>query len=300
MDRDVVATTFDDINRFTRQAFGSNPSMDLVYLETRKDSDPVLRATLKRESGSISILNQKEAELMSTRIRGIADIIQTTARKERRDIRIGGQYGKVVRRSDKDYSKLADIMMGADDYIIDTVGSNLTDILGMPNVDPYRTYTNDINEMQRTFGIEVGRKSIIREMQEMLLNSAKTNIDVRHLEILADAMTCRGFMQKIDRNGAKKGESGPLALASFEETTTILCKAAVNSEEDTMSGVSANIMFGQPIKLGTNAFDVYIDDSMILEHGVKPKHEAELPPFFDVTNIEACSDEGMRFDFTLA
>lgn len=300
LDRDILATTFDDLNRFTRQSFSSNPSMNLTYLETRPNTDPVLRATLKRESGNISILNQKEAELMGTRIRGITDIIQTTVRKERRDIRLGGQYGKVVRRSDKEYAKLAEIMMGADDYIIDTIGSNLTDILGMPNVDPYRTYTNDINEMQKTFGIEVGRKAIIRETLDVLVNSAKTNIDVRHLEILADAMTCRGFMQKIDRNGAKKGESGPLALASFEETTTVLCKAAVNSEEDTMSGVSANVMFGQPIKLGTNSFDVYIDEAMILEHGVKPKHEDDLPMFLNVTDIEACSDEGMRFDFTLA
>lgn len=299
LDRDVVANTFDEINRFTREPFGSNPSMNTVYLETKAGQKPVLRATMKRESGNMNILNQKTAEIMSTRIRGITDIIQTTVRKERKDIRLGGKYGKVIRRSDDDYAKMSDIMMGADDYIIDTVGSNLTDILGMENVDPYRTYTNDINEMQKTFGIEVGRKSIIRETQDVLVNSAKTDIDIRHLQLLADAMTCRGFMQKIDRNGAKKGESGPLALASFEETTTILCKSSVYSEEDTMSGVSSNIMFGQPIKLGTNAFDVYLDEAMILEHGVKTAVDDELPMVLDAADIEACTDEGMRFDFTL-
>lgn len=299
LDRDQLATTVADLNRFIRQPFGTNPSMNMVYLETPPNSDPILRATLQRDAGSITILNQKESDLMYTRIRGISNIIQTTVRKERRDIRFGGQYGKVVRRNDPEYVKLGDIMMGADDYIIDTVGSNLTDILGMENVDPYRTYTNDINEMQKTFGIEVGRKSIIRETQEVLINSAKTHIDIRHIELLADGMTCRGFMQKIDRNGAKKGESGPLALASFEETTTIMCKAAVHSEEDTMTGVSSNIMFGQPIKLGTNAFDLYLDEAMILEYGVIPKEEENNDIDFDVTDIEACSDEGMRFDFTL-
>jgi DNA-directed RNA polymerase II subunit RPB1 len=297
LDRDVLLGTKDDVEEFASQPFGSDPVMKLTTC--LEGEELILRATLNRDSGNINILNQKEADLMSTRIRGITDIIQTTVRKERKDIRFGGKFGKVVRRSDPDYGRLSEIMMSADDYIIDTVGSNLTDILGMENVDPYRTYTNDINEMQKTFGIEMGRKSIIRETREVLVNSAKTDIDVRHLGILADAMTCRGFMQKIDRNGAKKGESGPLALASFEETTTILCKAAANSEEDTMSGVSSNIMFGQPIKLGTNSFDVYLDEAMILEHGQKPKRESTLPIELNVGDIEACNDENMRFDFTL-
>ena len=300
LDRDVLATTLDDLNRFTRQEFGSNPAMRLMYLETPPGEAPVLRATISRDQGNIAILNQKESELMSTRIRGISNIVQTSVRKVRCDIRLGGKNGKVIRRSDKDYGRMADIMMSADDYIVDTVGSNLTDILPLPFVNPHRTYTNDINEMYETYGIEVGRRAIIREIEQVLVDSAKVNIDVRHLEILADSMTCRGFMQKIDRYGAKKGESGPLALASFEETTTVLCKAAVNSDEDTMTGVSSNIMFGQPIKLGTNAFDVYVDEQMILEHGIKPVHRVDQMSVLNIADIETCSDEAMKFDFTLA
>ena len=248
----------------------------------------------------LASINQKESELLNSRIRGVSDIVKTTVRKEKRDIRFGGKYGKVIKRSDPEYKKLAEVMMSADDYIIDTIGSNISDIIGMPNVDPYRTYSNDINEMHRTFGIEVGRKSIIREIKEVLENSAKANIDHRHLALLADAMTCRGFLQKIDRYGAKKGESGPLALASFEETTTILCKAAVYSEEDPMAGVSSNVMFGQYIKLGTNAFDLYLDEAMLLEYGVPPKKEdIQDSGEFNIKDIELCTDEGMMFDFAL-
>jgi DNA-directed RNA polymerase II subunit RPB1 len=298
LDRDALASNIDALDRFTWKSFDN---MNLMMLETEAGQDPIFRATFTPDVGKdIRTLNQKEAGLMNYRIQGIANIIQTTVRKERRDIRLGDRYGKVIQRSDRAYSEMAEVMMGADDYIIDTVGSNLSDILALEFVDPYRTYTNDINEMQKTFGIEVGRKSIIRETNEVLVNSAKTEIDVRHLELLADGMTCRGFMQKIDRNGAKKGEAGPLALASFEETTTILCKAAVYSEEDTMTGVSSNVMFGQPIKLGTNAFDVYLDEQMILEHGVKStKRNENLDTVLDIGGIEACTDEALQFDFTL-
>lgn len=291
LDKNIIATVQDDLDKFVREN-------DLKLIEAGMDSAPILRATLDKDNGNISTLNQRESDLLNTKVRGVSDIIKTMVRKEKRDIYIDGSNGKIVRRGDPEHNRLSKIMMSADVYIIDTIGSNLTDILGMDNVDPYRTYTNDINEMERTFGIEVGRKAIIRETSEVLIN-AGANIDVRHIELLADAMTCRGFMQKIDRYGAKKGESGPFALASFEETTKHLCDAAVYGEEDPMTGVSSNIMFGQFIKMGTNAFDVYMDEQMILEHGVKSEAEPEMSTILNVGDIEMCGEEGMRFDFTL-
>lgn len=288
----------DDLVKLAESPFGHEPAMNLTYLEGSQHYEHVMRGVIGMKAGDMSILNLREAELMGTKIRGVADIIKTTVRKERKDIYLNGPYGKVVRRGDPEHSNLSEIMMGSDNYIVDTIGSNLTDILGMDNVDPYRTYTNDINEMQKTYGIEMGRKSIIRETQEVLENAGAA-IDVRHIGLLADAMTCRGFMQKIDRYGAKKGESGPLAIASFEETTTIICDAAVHGEEEPMAGVSSNIMFGQFIKLGTNAFDVYLDEAMILEYAEPPPPEPQLPTVLDTTDIEACGEEGMRFDFML-
>lgn len=291
LDKNVIADVQDDLDKFVREN-------GLKLIESGINGSPILRATLDKDNGNISTLNKREAELLATKVRGVSDIIKTMVRKEKRDIYIDGPYGKVIRRGDPEHSRLSKIMMGADVYIIDTIGSNLTDILGMDNVDPYRTYTNDINEMHKTFGIEVGRKSIIRETAEVLAN-AGARIDIRHIELLADAMTCRGFMQKIDRYGAKKGESGPFALASFEETTSILCDAAAYGEEDTMTGVSSNVMFGQFIKLGTNAFDVYMDEKMILEHGVKPETGPDMSTVLNIGDIEMCGEEGMRFDFTL-
>lgn len=261
--------------------------------------ETVMRASMSGEAGDLATANQSESSIMSIKLKGITDIIKTTVRKIPKDIHLNGHYGQIVQRKTPEHKKLSEIMLGADNYVIDTIGSNLTDILAMPFVDPYRTYTNDINEMQKIYGIEVGRRAIIRETYEVLAN-AGAKIDVRHVELLADAMTCRGFMQKIDRYGAKKGESGPLALASFEETTTVLCNAAMYGEQDNLAGVSSNVMFGQFIKLGTNAFDVYLDEAMILEYSEEPeKKEATLPDMVDMTDISVCNEESMAFDFTL-
>ena len=47
-----------------------------------------------------------------------------------------------------------------------------------------------------------------------------------------------------------RGNIGPLAKCSFEETTDQLFKASIFGEIDNLSGVSSNIMMGQ-IPLGT-------------------------------------------------
>lgn len=241
---------------------------------------------------------KKETEMLKTHIKGVADITNTMIRRAPRDIHL--ENGGIIQKDTEDYKKYSEVMMAADDYIVDTVGSNLLDILGMPNVDPYRTFTNDITETYAIYGIEVARRAIIRETYEVLSN-AGAHIDIRHIELLADAMTCRGFLQKIDRYGARKGESGPWALASFEETTSVLCEAASFGQEDNMNGVSANVMFGQFVKVGTGAFDIYIDEAMILEKGVpEPKLEFEKrSDEYTVESTQGCAKDDFLFDFVL-
>jgi len=67
----------------------------------------------------------------------------------------------------------------------------------------------------------------------------------------------------IDRYGINKNDIGTLAKASFEETEKILLKAAVFGEVDPVTGVSANIMMGQPIRGGTAFSQILLDDQML-------------------------------------
>ena len=251
-------------------------------------------------SVDIDLIMIKETRHFEKHIKGVSGIGKTVIRREPRDIYL--ENGSIIQKSSPSYDRLSKIMLSADDYIVDTIGSNLLDIMAQNNVDPYKTYTNDIIEMYNIYGIEVARRSIIRETYDVLKNAGAA-IDVRHIELLADAMTCRGFLQKIDRYGARKGESGPLAMASFEETTSVLCEAAAFAQEDNMNGVSANVMFGQFIKLGTNSFDVYLDEAMILEHAeADPYEEIDLNADIDVASHfddAGCKESDFQFDFVL-
>ena len=78
-------------------------------------------------------------------------------------------------------------------------------------------------------------------------------------------MTRSGQLMSIDRYGINKNDIGTLAKASFEETEKILLKAALFGEVDPVTGVSANIMMGQPIRGGTAFSQILLDDQMLVE-----------------------------------
>ena len=89
-------------------------------------------------------------------------------------------------------------------------------------------------------------------------------VDFRHLGLLCDWMTRVGKLLSVDRYGINKQDIGPLAKASFEETEKILLKAALYVEIDPITGVSANIMTGQPIRGGTGFSEILLDESALM------------------------------------
>lgn len=184
--------------------------------------------------------------------------------------------------------------------IISTDGSNLIDILAMHGIDQNETVSNRIDEIYELFGIEAARYMLLKEFNDVL-EAAETTINMRHLELLCDAMSYQGFTVSVSIHGVKKTDSGPLARASFEETTTELTRAAVFHEDDNMNGVSANIMFGQYLKAGTNDFGLVLDENMILNNDYEEEEEeASYVEFVNVVEEEAyCNNEefDLTFDF---
>jgi DNA-directed RNA polymerase beta' subunit len=77
-------------------------------------------------------------------------------------------------------------------------------------------------------------------------------------------MTRSGRLMSVDRYGINKNDIGPLAKASFEETEKILLNAALFSEVDPVTGVSANIMTGQTIRGGTAFSQIMLDQDAMM------------------------------------
>ena len=147
-------------------------------------------------------------------------------------------------------------------YVLDTIGTNLSDILKLNYIDKNKTFSNDIIEMKNILGIEAARKCLFNEILEVM-EFDSTYINHHHIHLLCDRMTCNHKMVSIFRHGINKDDIGPIAKASFEETTEMFLQAARHGELDNMRGVSANVMCGQEGYYGTSAFQIHIDNELL-------------------------------------
>jgi DNA-directed RNA polymerase II subunit RPB1 len=145
-----------------------------------------------------------------------------------------------------------------DIWVLDTIGSNLLDILRLDYIDYKRTYGNDIVEIFNVLGIEAARQAIYNELVDVIEFDG-TYINYHNFSILVDRMTYSHKMISIFRHGINNDNIGPIAKASFEETPEMFLKAARHAELDTFKGVSANVMCGQEGFFGTSCFQIVLD-----------------------------------------
>jgi DNA-directed RNA polymerase II subunit RPB1 len=178
-----------------------------------------------------------------------------------------------------------------DIWVLDTVGTNLIDVLGLDYIDNTRTISNDIIEIYNVLGIEAARQAIYNELVDVVEFDG-TYINYHNYSVLVDRMTFTHKLISIFRHGINNDDIGPIAKASFEETPEMFLRAARHAELDTLRGVSANVMCGQEGYFGTSAFQVVLDieEMTKLEAASEYKYvntDEEIEKFFgDVDSSE--------------
>ncbi len=150
----------------------------------------------------------------------------------------------------------------------------LRDVLIHPQVDPYETTSNNIHEIYAILGIEAARKMLYKEISDVFEMSG-SYVNSRHIALLVDIITNRGGLMSIDRHGINKSDRGPLAKCSFEETPDIIARAAIFGELDKVKSVSANIMLGQEVPIGTGAVDILFDEEKYFDNLLQEIDEVE-------------------------
>ncbi|BAE57665.1 hypothetical protein F9C07_2225934 [Aspergillus flavus] len=148
------------------------------------------------------------------------------------------------------------------EWVLETSGSALGEVLAVPGVDATRTYSNQFIEVFEVFGIEAARTAVLRELTQVLAFDG-SYVNHRHLALLVDVMTVRGYLTPVTRHGINRADNGALMRCSFEETVEILLEAAAFGELDDCRGVSENLILGQMAPAGTGEFDIYLDQNML-------------------------------------
>jgi DNA-directed RNA polymerase II subunit RPB1 len=159
-----------------------------------------------------------------------------------------------------------------DIWVLDTIGTNMLDALGLDYIDPNRTSSNDIIEIYNVLGMEAARQALYNELSDVL-EFDDAYVNAHHMTLLCDRMTFSHKMISIFRHGINNDDIGPIAKASFEETPEMFLKAARHAELDTMRGISANVMCGQEGLYGTAAFQVVLDINEMIKLDEKYKIE---------------------------
>ena len=262
MDADVMLEkniTMDDINFVLKNSYGdeiscvySDYNADKLVFRIRmnsilkpgggKGAAKKIKVNPLDQSDQIYLLKNFQDQLLNNIIiRGVKKINKVILRKIKDNVtENAGSYKK------------------QDIWVLDTVGTNMLDVLALDYIDSTRTFSNDIIEIFNIFGIEAARQTIYNELVDVIEFDG-TYINYHHLSVLCDRMTYTNKLISIFRHGINNDNIGPIAKASFEETPEMFLKAARHAELDTMRGVSANVMCGQEGLYGTNAFQVVLD-----------------------------------------
>jgi DNA-directed RNA polymerase beta' subunit len=223
-----------------------------------------VRRNLEEGEGYISFFRYLGDCLLSIPLRGIPGI--------NRIVPTLVKNGKIIYEPDG-------TMKAENEWVLTTDGSNLIAVLSNDYVDETRTTSNDIAEIHRLFGIEGTRHTIIREMNQTIEEGASKLLNIRHYAVLADLMTYRGKVMQIQRNGfGKSPYIGPIGRATYEVMDKILVTAGIFSEVDDMEGTSSNIITGQGVKSGTNAFDLFMNTDLLPEQKQTGNRDMLYPP----------------------
>ena len=241
--------TMDDINFALSHSYKddiscvySDYNADKLVLRVRLDKSLTSskKKSLDQSDEIYKLKNLQHNLLHNIILRGVKEIPKVILRKNM----------NIISLKDGNYEK-------NDTWVLDTVGSNLPDILTIPDIDCKKTYSNDIQEIYRTLGIEAARQSIFNEVEEAFDDTAYINY--HHISVLCDRMTATASMVSVFRHGINNDDIGPIAKASFEETPEMFLRAARHAELDPMTGVSANVMCGQEGYFGTGSFRLVLD-----------------------------------------
>ncbi len=158
--------------------------------------------------------------------------------------------------------KRKDPETGKEYFVLITDGTNLAAVLKVEGVDPTKTKSNSIHEIENVLGIEAAREALVREIKHTL-DEQGLDVDIRHIMLLADMMTRTGVVRQIGRHGVAGEKPSVLARAAFEVTVKHLFDASARGEVDHIQGVTENVIIGQLAPVGTAKVQLKMDPTKI-------------------------------------
>jgi len=223
-----ITLTIDDARLKTR---GCTLEDMMAALETNKKFKAIgdnntITLQLVDESDAATVVALRN-KVLKTTVRGVPDIARLTLKEENGE------------------------------WLIQTTGSNLAEILSVKGVDRNNIRTNNVFEISTVLGIEAARNALINELKATLENQG-LEVDTRYLMLVADLMCHKGHLQQIGRHGIAGTKDSVLARAAFEITVPTIANAAKLGEIEELKGITENVIVGSLIPIGSGTVDIFM------------------------------------------
>ncbi|KAM0680023.1 hypothetical protein GINT2_001710 [Glugoides intestinalis] len=127
----------------------------------------------------------------------------------------------------------------------------------LENIDFYNSYSNDIYAIYKTFGVEAARETIVKEIGNVF-EVYGIKINIRHLYLVADYMTCDGIFKAFNRHTFTMDDCF-VEKMSFESCFVNLKNSAIFNQSKSIETPSSCLLTGTALKNGTGSFDVLYD-----------------------------------------
>lgn len=128
----------------------------------------------------------------------------------------------------------------------------LIDVLELPGVSN-QSYSENILEMYRLFGIGAAYNTIVRELMQLYNFSFE-----RQILVLAAVMTHTGHVRAVTNNSVTStNQNEVLKNAAFEKMCDFMASASSKGCHDSCAGITASIVVAREGPLGTGSFHTY-------------------------------------------
>ncbi len=212
-------TSFDEIHEVLK-------SSKKRYDVTVDENNLIVKVLLSEEPDAQTLLTLRN-KLLNARVKGVPDIERVTIVKQN------------------------------EEWVIQTAGSNLSKVILVDGIDINRITTNNVFEIWQTLGIEAARTALVKEITNTLEEQG-LEVDIRHIMLVADLMTSKGYLQQIGRHGIAGTKTSVLARAAFEITVPTIARASLEGQIEPLKGVTENVIVGATVPVGTGMIDLYM------------------------------------------
>jgi len=147
-----------------------------------------------------------------------------------------------------------------------TIGSNLEEVLGLPEVNTACTTTDDPKEVFNLFGIEATVAYLIAETNRV--SNQKRDVDIRHI-MAPDSMCVKGAPHAVSRHGLANQGAEALTKASMEQASKVFLSNAYLGEVDKGQSPASCLLLGMQVNIGTKVADVKMQETFMPVGAVK-------------------------------